>query len=117
MTLFRLMLAAMLAILSAYTGVVIANHGMDLFSVFFGDMAAMGWPGQFDLDFMFMLILSASWVTWRHNYSLPGLALGVLAAFGGTVFLTVYLLVISFQAQGDMREILLGRARASGALS
>jgi hypothetical protein len=112
-TAFRVLLIAMCAILVGYTGVVIANHGMGLINVFFGDMAAMGWPGQFNLDFMFMLTLSALWVAWRHQFSGAGLALGVLAFFGGSLFLTTYLVIVSGQARGDIKEVLLGMARAT----
>lgn len=67
MIFFRSLLVAMTVILSAYTAVVVANHGMDLLTGFFADMAAMQWPGQFNLDFMFMLALSAMWVLWREG--------------------------------------------------
>jgi hypothetical protein len=111
MTGFRAYLAAMALTIFLYTAVVIANHGWGLLPVFFGDMGQMGWPGQFNLDFMFMLTLSALWVAWRHQYSAGGLALAFFAAVGGSAFLSVYLLVVSFQAKGDVRALLLG-ARA-----
>jgi hypothetical protein len=111
-TAFRLLLIAMCAILVGYTGVVIANHGMGLINVFFGDMAAMGWPGQFNLDFMFMLTLSALWVAWRHQFSMAGLLLGLLALFGGSLFLSTYLLALSWLTRGDVRQVLLGARRA-----
>ncbi len=103
----------MLAILLTYTGIVISVHGWGLLSVFFADMAKMKWPGQFNLDFMFMLTLSGLWVGWRHQFSLIGLGLAVLAFFGGAAFLTAYLLVISLQTRGDMRAILLGSQRVA----
>jgi hypothetical protein len=111
-TAFRVLLIAMCAILVGYTGVVIANHGMGLINVFFGDMAAMGWPGQFNLDFMFMLTLSALWVAWRHQFSMAGLLLGLLALFGGSLFLSTYLLALSWLTRGDVRQVLLGARRA-----
>ena len=74
-------------------------------------MAAMGWPGQFNLDFTSLLTLSALWVAWRHQFSGGGVALGLLAFFGGGMFLTTYLFVVSAQAKGDMKEVLLGKAR------
>jgi hypothetical protein len=111
-TAFRVLLIAMCAILVGYTGVVIANHGMGLINVFFGDMAAMGWPGQFNLDFMFMLTLSALWVAWRHQFSIAGLLLGLLALFGGSLFLSTYLLALSWLTRGDVRQVLLGARRA-----
>lgn len=108
MTLFRALLVILWTILTAYTAVTVAHHGMGLLPVFFGDMAKMGWPGQFNLDFMMMLMLSGLWVAWRHGFSAGGLLLGLLAFFGGASFLTVYLLVVSLQAKGDMRSVLLG---------
>ena len=111
---FQVLLVAMFLVLSAYTGVVMARHGPDLLSVFFGDMGRLNWPGQFNLDFMFMLTFSAIWVAWRHRFSAGGLGLAVLAFFLGSSFLCVYLLIVSVQAKGSAREVLLGRARAEG---
>jgi hypothetical protein len=112
MTLFRLFLIAALGIITAYTAVVVANHGLNLFPAFFGDMAAMGWAGQFNLDFMFMLVLSALWTAWRNGFSAGGLGLAVVAFFGGMPFLCIYLLFLIARMGGDMRRILLGDARA-----
>jgi hypothetical protein len=113
MTAFRALLIVLWAIIVGYTVIVIANHGMGLLSTFFGDMKAMGWPGQFNLDFMFMLTLSGLWVAWRHHFSVVGLLLGLLATFGGSLFLTIYLFMVSWQAKGDMQQILLGKTRAA----
>jgi len=110
-TAFRALLVVLLLVLVAYTAVVTANHGMGLLAIFFGDMAVMDWPGQFNLDFMFMLTLSAIWVAWRHQFSIAGLALGALALVGGSLFLTVYLLIVTGKAKGDVKELLLGRTR------
>jgi len=112
MTLFRLALIAALGVITVYTAIVIANHGLNLFPAFFGDMAAMGWAGQFNLDFMFMLALSALWTAWRNGFSAGGLGLAVVAFFGGTPFLTIYLLYLLARTGGDMRRVLLGDARA-----
>jgi len=108
MTLFRVLLLLIFAAITLYTGVVVANHGLNLLEVFFGDMAALGWPGQFNLDFMCMLALSALWVGWRHRFGAAGIALGLAAFFGGAMFLSVYLLVESLRAGGDVRALLLG---------
>jgi hypothetical protein len=75
-------------------------------------MAAVGWAGQFNLDFMSMLTLSALWVAWRHRFSAAGLLLGVLAFFGGALFLTAYLLIVSRRA-GGVNEVLLGESRSA----
>jgi len=112
-TAFRILLIVLWATIVGYTAVVIANHGIGLLDVFFGDMVAMGWPGQFNLDFTSLLTLSGLWVAWRHQFSSAGIALGALAFFGGGLFLTTYLFIVSVQARGDMREVLLGKARAA----
>jgi len=112
MTAFRTYLVVLWVVLVGYTAVVVGNHGWGLLGVFFGDIGAMGWPGQFNLDFLMMLSLSALWVAWRHHFSGAGLALGVLALFGGALFLTAYLLAASLAARGDPRVLLLGRERA-----
>lgn len=115
MTGFRVLLALIFTSIVGYTLVVVADHGMGLFPVFFGDIAEMAWPGQFNFDFMGFLILSGLWLAWRHHFSPAGLALGVLGFFGGAPVLTAYLFVASFHANGDMATLMLGphRARAS----
>jgi hypothetical protein len=108
MTAFRSLLILMLVVLTGYTAVVIANHGWGLLPVFFGNIGSFTWPGQFNLDFLFMLTLSATWVAWRHRFSASGLVLGALALFGGALFLTIYLLVVTARTRGDVRKLLLG---------
>jgi hypothetical protein len=112
-TSFRLFLVVVFLVITGYTLAVIGNHGMNLLPVFFGDMTRMQWPGQFNLDFMCMLLLSGLWVGWRHQFSVAGLALGLAAVFGGALFLSAYLFVESFRAKGDSRVLLLGPRRAA----
>ena len=113
MTAFRALMAVMFVVLTVYTVIVGMNHGWNLIPVFFDDMMKMAWPGQFNLDFMGFLVLSALWVSWRHHFTPGGLGLGVLAFFGGIMFLSVYLFVVAGQASGDVKELLLGKRRAS----
>lgn len=113
MTAFRIFLGTYFIILVAYTLVVGMIHGWNLLPVFFSDMMAMNWAGQFNLDFMGFLCLSALWVSWRHEYTPGGLALSVVAFFGGVVFLAAYLLYATSQANGDMKTMLLGPGRAN----
>ena len=112
MTNFRALLAGIWLVLVGYTAVVIANHGTGLFAIFFGDIAKVGWPGQFNLDFLFMLTLSAIWVAWRHHFSIAGLALALLAFTGGSLFLSTYLLVQIWRLGPDVKRILVGPDRA-----
>ncbi len=113
MSLFRLYLIAWIIGITAFTSITVANHGLDLLPIFFGDMAAMGWPGQFNLDFFAFLCLGGLWLAWRHHFSLGGVALGLFIFVGGMPFLASYLLVHSYRAKGDIKVLLLGEGRAA----
>lgn len=62
MFVFRSFLLVVVVSFAVYTAVVGATHGWNLFPVFFGDIAAMTWPGQVNLDFLCMLLLSGLWI-------------------------------------------------------
>jgi hypothetical protein len=111
---FRIFLATIFIVIAGYTGIVVANHGLGLLPIFFGDMAKMAWPGQFNLDFMSFLALSALWLAWRHNFSPAGIFLGLAGFFGGAFFLSAYLLIVSFKFNGDIKALLLGEGRVNG---
>jgi hypothetical protein len=113
MTLFRLFLLTVIGAVGVYTAIVVANHGLDLLPVFFGDIAKMEWPGQFNVDFFAFMTLGATWIMWRHHFALAGIALGFCVFAGGAPYVCTYLLVASFQANGDVKEILLGKRRAA----
>jgi hypothetical protein len=107
----RIILIIMFACVFGYTAMVVVNHGWNLFAVFFGDMAAITWAGQFNLDFTCFLALTGLWLAWRHHFSPGGLILGVLGFLGGIMVLAPYLLYAGVKAKGDM-NMLLGRTGA-----
>lgn len=107
---FRIYLALIFAAVTIYTVPVVMEHGLNLFPFFFGDMAEMGWAGQFNFDFMMMLLMSATWVAWRHGFTLNGVLLAIPAFLGGAPFLTAYLLYHSFQTD-DVATLFLGEGR------
>lgn len=113
MTIFRIYLVVALACLSGYTLLVGANHGWNLLPIFFSHIADMSWSGQFNVDFMTFLGLSGIWVAWRHQFTASAIALGVVAFFGGMMFLAPYLLWASARSGGDVRVLLLGKERAA----
>lgn len=110
----RLFLVVVLLVLGGYTLVVGSRHGWDLLPIFFGDIAALTWNGQFNMDFLGFLLLSGLWVAWRHHFSAAGMGLGLVAVFGGMLFLAIYLLVALAQVKGDAAALLLGARRAGG---
>lgn len=113
MSLFRIYLLVWIVGITAYTSVTVANYGLDLLPIFFGDIKVMAWPGQFNLDFFSFLCLSGLWLAWRHHFSLIGIALGLFIFVGGMPFLASYLLVHSYRAKGDIKVLLLGEGRAA----
>jgi hypothetical protein len=113
MTAFRAYLVILLTGLTGYTLITGSNHGWNLLPIFFSGIGSMTWPGQFNTDFLTFLSLSALWVAWRHHFSRAGLALGLVALFGGMMFLAPYLLWASVQSSGDTKALLLGKVRAS----
>ncbi len=114
----RVLFTLIFLAVAGYTSGVIWNHGIGLLPIFFGDMAALTWPGQFNLDFMCMLVLSGLWVSCRHRFRAHGILLGVCAFIFGALFLSGYLLVESFRTKGDIPSLLLGElARPSSSRS
>ncbi|MDT0509248.1 hypothetical protein [Novosphingobium sp. MMS21-SN21R] len=106
--LFRIFLVGVWAALVAFTVVVAANHGLNLFPVFFGDMAKGAWPGQFNADFTSLLALSGLWCAWRGKWSPAAIAHGLITFVGGGVVLFATLFVLHRRHGGDMRKVLLG---------
>ena len=96
MLLFRLFLVTLLVSVSTYAVIVTLEYGGGWFGIFMGDLIAMNWPGQFNFDFMCVLAVIGLWVAWRHEFTLPGILLGLCGFLGGAFFLTTYLFVISY---------------------
>lgn len=109
MTAFRIYLATIWVILVVYTLLVVAGHGPDLATVFLGDIAAVNWSGQFNLDFMMLLTLAGLWVAWRHQFSAGGIALGFATLLLGVTLLAPYLLWLTGRTGGDMVRVLIGQ--------
>jgi NADH:ubiquinone oxidoreductase subunit 2 (subunit N) len=113
MVLLRAFLIAAFCVIAGYTAIVIGAHGSDFIPLFNADILGMTWRGQFNTDFLCFLLLSGIWVSWRSDFSPAGLVLGVVAVFGGMLFLSAYLLIASFAARGDAAALLLGSRRAA----
>lgn len=110
---FQILLAIFIIGIFSYTGIAGFNHGWNLFPIFFGDIMAMTWPGQFNFDFSCFLVLSGLWLSWRNNFTIGGLALGLLGIVGGIMLLAPYLLYVTFESKGDLKVFFLGKKRAN----
>lgn len=116
MVFLRILLVLFTLTIIPYTFYTISQEGLTLFPVFFNDLTALTWSGQFNLDFLTYLILSSLWVAWRNNFSSSGMLLALCASVLGMSFLAPYLLLVSFQVKGELSHLLLGtvRTRALG---
>lgn len=112
MAAFRVFVVVLWLALVVYTVAVGLEHGWNLLPVFFGDIAAMSWPGQFNADFLGFLLFSGLWLAWRHRFSPGGLVLGVAGVFGGIGLLAPYLFWATGRANGDWAVLFLGEERA-----
>lgn len=108
MTLFRIFLTTVFLVIAGYTFLVGLVHGWNLVPLFFTEIQSMNWQGQFNLDFLTFLLLSALWCAWRNRFSVGGWGLALLGATGGMLFLSAYLLYLSFRTDSNIRTMILG---------
>lgn len=111
MLFYRIFLIIIFVAMAVYTAPVVLNHGLNILPIFFGDMAEMAWPGQFNFDFHLMLSMSAFYTGWRER-GVRGVFLGLLAYGLGASFLSAYLFVKSLDAT-DISDALISRRSAT----
>ncbi|HAI76130.1 MAG TPA: hypothetical protein DCM08_07760 [Microscillaceae bacterium] len=102
-----LLIGQTLAVLG-YTALAVQNQGWNLFPFFIGNLAALGWNGQFNLDFSCYLVLSGLWIMWRNQFKATAVAMGLAAMVLGYLLFAPYLLFLIFQAQGNLKTVLIG---------
>ncbi|MEM7728842.1 MAG: hypothetical protein AAF311_06155 [Pseudomonadota bacterium] len=107
MAFYRGLLVVIFLAMAIYTTPVVLNHGLNLLPIFFGDMAKMEWPGQFNFDFHLMLIMSSFYTGWREG-GLKGILLGIPAYLLGATFLSAYLLYKS-RGKTNIADALISR--------
>jgi hypothetical protein len=111
MNAFRILLVGSFAMIFIYTMMVFSNADLGLVDQALTDLKAKNWAGQFDLDFLIYIFFVALWLLWRHDFKPVGWLM-VLGSFGGSLFMAPYLLIASIKADGDVKEVLLGKRRA-----
>lgn len=107
-SLFKGLLALQAIAVVVYTILAFQNEGPNLFPVFFSNIAALGWSGQFILDFSCYLALSGLWIMWRSKFTIVSVVIGLLAMVLGIIFFAPYLLYLLGRESGDVRRLLLG---------
>lgn len=94
--------------LMAYTYFAFQAEGADLFGVFFQNVVAVNWSGQFNLDFLCYLTLSGIWIMWRNRFSGRSILLGFAAMVLGIVLFAPYVLWLINKENGDMKRVCIG---------
>ncbi|WP_338815252.1 hypothetical protein V9L05_09275 [Bernardetia sp. Wsw4-3y2] len=112
MRVFQFFLVFLFISIFIYTLIVVINDGWILFDIFLSQIKQVDWAGQFNLDFSTYLVLSGLWAAWRNNFSGGGVLLGIVCSILGMVVFAPYLIWLSIEAKGNMKEVLLGKIRA-----
>ena len=106
--LFKTLLIVQTLVLLSYTLVVFKIEGVNLFSIFIKNIQLYNWSGQFSLDLLCYLILSAFWIMWRNKFNLKSILLGIFAMLLGILFFAPYLLWLVNKENGDLKLVLFG---------
>jgi len=107
-TLLKCLLFIQTLTLIAYTIYAANNQGWILFQIFTDNITAFNWNGQFNLDFSCYLTLSGIWIMWRSKFSIPSIAIAVIAMIIGIMVFAPYLLYLLVKEKGDLKKVLLG---------
>ncbi len=108
MSALRTILIFFFIIIASYTTIVMFGYGLTLFPIFINDILSLTWSGQFNVDFSLYLLLSGIWIAWRHQFSVGGIVMGLIATVLGMVVFAPYVLITTFNAGGNLKKVLLG---------
>lgn len=107
-TLLKTLLLFQTAALVVYTVYAVNNEGWSLFRIFTGNITALSWDGQFNLDFSCYLTLSGLWIMWRNQFSRSSVIIAIIATVIGIIVFAPYLLFLLVKEKGDIRKVLVG---------
>jgi hypothetical protein len=106
--LFKLLLAIQAIALLVYSYFAFNNEGANLMQIFFSNVMALSWNGQFNLDFLCYLTLSGLWIMWRNRFSTSSVFMGILAMIMGIIVFAPYILYLLNKENGDLKRLLIG---------
>lgn len=108
MTLLRAFLLASTLLIFTLTIYVMATVGINYPAVYYNDLLKLDWRSQFSTDLLIYLSLMTIWVVWREGLTPRGVLFGFLSMTLGSMFAGPYLLLATYQANGDPKTLLLG---------
>jgi hypothetical protein len=91
-----------------YSFIAFRSEGANLWDIFYSNILSLNWNGQFNLDFLCYLLLSALWIMWRNKFSGKSIILGALASILGIVVFAPYLLFLISKEKGDLKQVFVG---------
>lgn len=106
--LFKTLLIVQAVGLMVYTYLAYLQEGANLFKAFMGNMAALNWSGQFNLDFLCYLLLSGLWIMWRNKFNGKGILFAIGAMILGILFFAPYLLWLIQQENANLKRVFIG---------
>lgn len=109
MTTLRYFLLVSTVVIYWITFIAVTTQGINWPAVALADIIALNWRSQFNIDFIIHLLLLASWVVWRERFTFKGYVFGFLSIFMGGMFSFPYILYATYVANGDVKQILLGK--------
>lgn len=107
--LFKILLVILTLATLIYTYFTMQIDGVDFLSATIDHLKSMRWEGQFTLDFLTYLILSALWVMWRGMFTIQSIILGIIASIFGILFFAPYIFYLLTKENGDIRKVLIGK--------
>ena len=107
-TILRVLLLASTIVIYVFTYSAVAAQGINWPTVALGDILALNWRSQFDVDLVIHLLLLATWISWREGFSMKGHIFGFLSIVMGGMFSFPYLLHAIYAANGNPVVTLLG---------
>lgn len=114
MATLRIFLLASTVSIYLFTYFALSESGINWPAVAIGDILALNWRSQFDIDLVIHLLLLATWISWREGFSLKGHVFGVLSIVMGGMFSFPYLIYATYAAKGDPKAVLLGDRQTTG---
>ena len=108
MATLRLFLLLSTVVIFSITIYAVMTIGIAWPEVFLGDLLNADWRSQFNTDFLIHLCLLATWIFWREGFTSKGYLFGFLSIVMGGMFGFPYLLIATYKAKGDPKNIMLG---------
>lgn len=108
LTLLKSLLIIQTLLIITYTTFIINLSGSNFIKTGIENILALGWNGQFTLDFSCYLFLVSLWILWRNKYSFYSFLLSLVAFTMGIIFFAPYIFFLIVKEKGDISKVMIG---------